>query len=269
MEDSKLNSFAAVLFSRTSLILTQPSHVMYIPLSNYLVAKSSLNLSTIPELYTLLHSSDVHYKEHRMFILNVLKDGMRSKEDFEVALRSMAFKLLMELYDSCLSDIETKILILNFLRNATKIQYGVKLLCSSYGLLSWLCQNVRSLSGEDVNTLLPFFVEIIGSVVRNKIDGDYVALFVVSHILDELLGFVTKEDLLLAILDCVSVVFVECPRFLNEIRLRKIIEHVGDKRCDYYLQYGSKFVDFQNGAMKTVESYVRKITLDYLELHCT
>lgn len=271
MDGTKLNSFAAIFFARASLVLTQPNHVMYVPLSNYLVAKSSLNLSTIPELYTLLHSSDVHFKEHRAFILSLLKDGMRSKEDFEVALRSMAFKLVMELYDSCLSDSEAKISILSFLRNATKIPYAVKLLCSGYGLLSWLGNNVVFLSDEEVTKLLPFFVDILRNVVAHKSevdDLDYVALFVLSHILDKFFCNITKENVLLAVLESVSLVFVECPRLLNETRLRKIIERVGDKKCDYYLQYGSRYAPIPDETTKDVRYYVTKLTLDYLKLHC-
>lgn len=271
MEDLKLNTFAAVFFARISLVLSEPGHVMYVPVSNYLVAKSYLNLSTIPELYTLLHSSDVHFKDHRSFILNILCDGIRSLEDFEVALRSMSFKLLMELYDSCVSDSDTKVLVLSFLRNATRLPYPAKLLCSSYGLLPWLSNNVTTLTGNEVSTLLPVLLEVVRNCVVNKADGvdvDYVASFIVSYVLDELMGGVTKESVLLAVLETVDLVFGECSRFLGEDRLRRIVEQVGDKRCEYHLQYGCKFVDNPCEGPKSVEYYVKKITLDFLRLNC-
>ncbi|KAJ8946552.1 hypothetical protein NQ314_008866 [Rhamnusium bicolor] len=57
LPDFKLNNFSAIYLARMALILTQPNHVMYIPLSQHLTAKSSLDFSTVPELYTFLHSS--------------------------------------------------------------------------------------------------------------------------------------------------------------------------------------------------------------------
>lgn len=269
LSNNKLNAFTAIFFARASLILTQPYHVMYIPLSNYLVAKSSLNFNTIPELYTLLHSNDVHFKEHRIFLLNVLKDGLKSKEDFEVALRSMAFKLVLELYDSCLSEDVAKILILNCLTNATKIPYAVDLLCSSYGLLPWLHHRVKFLTGDDINKLLPVFISILRNIVKNKtrtVDVDYVAC-IISHVLDEHLSVVTKESVLLSILDTVSTIFAETPQFLSEVRLKKLVKHVGDKKCDYYLKYDAKFIDVSEKQENSVNGYLRKITLDYLELN--
>lgn len=242
---------------------------MYVPLSNYLVAKSSLNFNAIPELYTLLHSNDVHFKEHRAFILNLLKDGVKTKEDFDVALRGMAFKLVMELYNSCLAEDATKVLILGFLRNTTRVSYAVKLLCSSYGLLSWLYQSLRTLvGGEDVNRFLLVFVDILRNVVKNLEDPneiDYVA-HIIAYILDRHLNFVTSQSLLLAVLDVVNLTFAKSSQFLDDARLKKVIEHVGDKKCGYYVQYGAQFVGVPQETENSVSSIVRKITLDYLKL---
>lgn len=240
--------------------------MMYIPLSNYLVAKSSLNLNAIPELYTLLHSNDVHFKEHRTFILNLLIDGMKTKNSFEVALRSMAFKLVMEFYNSCLADDASKILILNFLRNTTKIPYAVKLLCSSYGFLPWLYQNLQFLSGDHVNKFLSVIVDILRNILKNSDDVDCVTDSIV-YIVENYLNLITSESLLLIVLETVSLAFVKCSRFLNEELLRKITDHVGDKKCGYYMQYGVKFASVPEDTDKSVSYYLKKITLDYVKLN--
>lgn len=242
---------------------------MYVPLINYLVAKPSLNFNTIPELYTFLHSSDVNFKEHRSFILNILKDGLQRKEDFEVALRSMAFKLVLELYDSCLSEDATKLLILSILRSATRIPYAVDLLCSGYGLLTWLQHNVMFLVGDDVHKFLPVFLEILRNIIKNKterVDIDPV-IFIISYVLNRQLSGITNECLLTSIFETVSLIFSESSQFLNIDRLRKIVEHVNAKRCDYYLKYGAEFEIVSPETENNVEFFVRKITLDYLKLN--
>ena len=78
LDDFKINNFVGVYLARTALVLTQPTEVMYVPLSQYLGAKDALDFSTIPELYTLLHSPHVQSKEHKRFILEVVRDGLKT-----------------------------------------------------------------------------------------------------------------------------------------------------------------------------------------------
>lgn len=267
----KLNTFTAIFFARLSTILTQPYHVMFLPLSNYLVAKSALNFNAIPELYTLLHSNDIRYKEHRDYILEIIGDGLKTRDDFEVALRSMSFKLMMELYNSRLGDVTTtKRLILIALRNATRIPYAVQLLCSSYGLVGWLLRVAVAMGADDVITLLPTYVEILQNIIRNRTEGAAVDCdcisFVVCHILDELVSLVTSDGLLLAILETVALLFGQSGEFLTDVRIRRLVDCVGDKKCDYYLKYGAKFVQVPEKTENTISYYLTKITLDYLKL---
>lgn len=249
-----------------SLVLTQPGHAMYVPLSNYLLAKPSPNLATIPELYTFLHSPEVNFREHRLFMLRLLVDGMRTKEDLEVALKSAAFKLTMDFYGSSLADAEARALILGVLSRATQVENGVELLCSGYGLLSWVLWCVRLLDEDGVRLFLPGLVDVVFNVVGrvSLADVDYVASFIVAFVLDEFLWWVRKEDVLLRILKVVSVTFERCPKFLTERRLRNIVEHVGHKKCEYYLEYGCKYVPSVDQE-ESVAGYVTKITLDYIK----
>ncbi|CAG9865333.1 unnamed protein product [Phyllotreta striolata] len=127
LPDFKLNNFAAIYLARMALILTQPNHVMYLPLSQHLAAKASLDFSTVPELYTFLHSSEVNYKEHRTFTLELLRDGLRTEKDFSDFMRSMAFKLFSELYCSEVCDADGNIVAVG----PYKSFFGNWLCCSS------------------------------------------------------------------------------------------------------------------------------------------
>ncbi|KAJ3661628.1 hypothetical protein Zmor_006016 [Zophobas morio] len=112
LDDFKINNFVGVYLARTALVLTQPTEVMYVPLSQYLGAKDALDFSTIPELYTLLHSPHVQSKEHKRFILEVVRDGLKTAGNFTTLLRSMGFKLISELCSSTVCDPQTKLLVL-------------------------------------------------------------------------------------------------------------------------------------------------------------
>lgn len=262
LDDFKLNSFAAIFLARMSMVLTQPAHVMYVPLSQYLGAKSAPDFSSVPELYTLLHSSDINYKEHRTFSLEVLRDGMRTKKDFDVALRSMSFKLIMELFDSTLSDTDTKVLILDVFKSACKIEIAVKLLCSSYGMLSWLFGVIRNVNSENVNSLLPPVIDIILNILKTKLGNSFVDVMFVSLIIGYLVdNFLSLLKNRISILETIHIICESNELFLNETRLRSIINCTGNRRCEYMLDYGCKFVDKIDSSHEKDENfYVCKIT---------
>lgn len=58
----QLPCIIATFLARTSLILAQTHHAMYIPLQNFIIAKLSLNLNTVPEFFTFFHSSEVEFR---------------------------------------------------------------------------------------------------------------------------------------------------------------------------------------------------------------
>jgi len=58
----QLPCIITTFLARTSLILSQTHHAMYLPLQNFIIAKSSLNLNTIPEFFTFFHSSEVDFR---------------------------------------------------------------------------------------------------------------------------------------------------------------------------------------------------------------
>ncbi|XP_044755564.1 uncharacterized protein LOC123314371 isoform X2 [Coccinella septempunctata] len=141
MSDTEIpmNNFASIFLSRTALILSKPSYnqIMLPQLSHYLVAKDILDLSTIPELYTYLHSPDVHYKDHRQFIFEILKDGLIVENDFKIFSRSMSLKLLTELYSTRTCDRETRLSILDIFIALCRSRLGVELFCTHSSLLQF------------------------------------------------------------------------------------------------------------------------------------
>ncbi|KAF2902622.1 hypothetical protein ILUMI_03556, partial [Ignelater luminosus] len=219
LEDFKLNNFAAIFWAKMVLILTQPLHPLYVPMAQYLGARSSPDLSNVPELYTFLHSSDVNFKEMQTFILEILRDGLRRDSDFLVALHSMAFKLIMELFSSCIADLDTKILILSVFENACRLNMGRQLLCSSYGLISWLYEIVNIECNN--KRILPIVIRILRTILQDgndaKFSVDYNMLsLIIQNIIDKdlILNF-QKEDLS-HLLHVINAIFDVNKEFLTE-----------------------------------------------------
>lgn len=48
------------------------------------MAKECPDLTYVPELLELLHSTDVKFIEHRNFILEIMRDGLRDNNDLKV-----------------------------------------------------------------------------------------------------------------------------------------------------------------------------------------
>jgi hypothetical protein len=109
LKDVRLNCLVATFLARTSLIASQPLHPLYSPLHTFLMAKPALDLTTIPELLQLLHSSHMEYKAHRYWILENIRDGIKEEDDVDVALKYMLFKMLLDFYTCTLSDTKTKV----------------------------------------------------------------------------------------------------------------------------------------------------------------
>lgn len=268
IEDLKLNKFASIFLARMALVLTQPTHVMYVPLSQYLSAKSTLDFSTIPELYTLLHSPDVNFKEHRSFILEVLRDGLVSDEDFHIALRSVAFKLVMEQYTSVVTDIDAKILILQIIERATSLKEGCKFLCSNYGLLSWLYNVVIKLDKVDRKQFL-ISLKVILNIINCKDINLFIIVFLISQIIDNITKYSVSDEALLILLKILCHTFKTSSEWLSEDRLKVLTETVDCKQCGYILRYGGEYIkfDLDNLILEGMDSnyYIRYLTLSWLK----
>ncbi|KAJ9585856.1 hypothetical protein L9F63_020498 [Diploptera punctata] len=152
-ENPQLPSIITSFLARTSLILTETNHTMYISLQNFIIAKSSLDMNTVPEFFTFFHSSEVEYRVYRRWILQILCDGLRSEMDFQLSERCVVFKLLLGFYSSALCDADTKSQIMSVLESAVKIQTPTELLVTKNGLISWLYQAISVLGPNDIEVM--------------------------------------------------------------------------------------------------------------------
>lgn len=271
LPDYKLNNFAAIYLSRMALVLTQPNHIMYLPLSHHLLAKASLDFSTIPELYTFLHSSDVNFKEHRNFILEILRDGLRTEKDFMDFLRSMAFKLFSEFYSSSISDTDTKLLVLEVLKALSQIPLGVKMLTENHSLLSQIISDVgyiiQCYSKDKYN---PSFIDSVISIILGivKIINDknvyFLTLFVLKGIItNQFFNSLVKNSKKI-LFHSLFLVFDKYPSLFSPSLIEILLQKADDAFSSYMYKYGNQFVGMESTNITNENYYLRLLVKEYI-----
>lgn len=247
-----------------ALVLTHPNHVMYLPLSNHLLAKASLDFSTIPELYTFLHSSDVNYKEHRNFILELLRDGLRTEKDFIDFMRSMAFKLFSELYASSVSDIETKLLVLEVLQVVSKLPIAVKMLTQNHSLLAQVSLDLTKIvkgSRKDKysSSFIDRIIDIILAIIRVLEDQNinFMAFLMLKNIISDQYFCLLKKDNKKALFQCLFIIYTHDPSLFTEDLIKILLEKTEDALSWYLYKYGCQFVDVESIDISSENYYLR------------
>ncbi|KAG5865412.1 hypothetical protein JTB14_037773 [Gonioctena quinquepunctata] len=268
----KLNNFAAIYLAKMALILTQPNHIMYLPLSQHLTAKSALDFSTVPELYTFLHSSDINFKAHRSFILELLKDGLRTEKDLLDFMKSMAFKLFSELYSSSASDSETKLLIWDVVGVICRLPLGVKILCESGSFLTQLYDSVSEVLKHSSKDSCGVFIGKIAGVVLSvvRVMQDKHTNFMVYNIARVILSCKSftefVRDCAGAYFEIIHTVQSRFPEFFSKEFIGELLSKTDDSFSKYLFEYGCEFVSIDEGVQSTnVHIFLRRLTVNLMK----
>ncbi|XP_050298339.1 uncharacterized protein LOC126737471 isoform X2 [Anthonomus grandis grandis] len=256
LPDFKLNNFSGIFFARMATILTNPKHIMYTALSSYLTAKQNLDLSTCPELYTLLFSPDVNHKEHRNFILEVLRDGMKGEKDFLDLLKSMGYKMFSELLNSCLCDSEGRLLIFEVLKKICLLPLGVKILTENY---SFLCQIEHLTQSESNNHVLGHILSIYFHIliVRTDTYSNRTIFDIVETVFDSCIFSQLKDKHVEDIFRIFYTIYQNDSSIIldKEAFVSKLTSKVNDRFCNYLRQYGCAFINENSKEINVSDSY--------------
>ncbi|XP_059475796.1 nucleolar pre-ribosomal-associated protein 1 [Neocloeon triangulifer] len=166
--DLQLAPVIALFLARSSQVISNPEHDLYTILNKFLLAKSSIDTSTLPEFLRLLHSSVPGHKTQRQWMLNLMKDGMRTQKDFDLFFSSFAFKILSCLYNSPLSDPKSKIDVLQVIAAVAKIPGASKRLLSSSGLMSWIAGAIVSLPPAATSDIAENLITLLQNIWENS-----------------------------------------------------------------------------------------------------
>ncbi|KAI8508316.1 nucleolar pre-ribosomal-associated protein 1 [Branchiostoma belcheri] len=141
-------NIVTLFLARTSQLLLQPEEHMYPLVCRYLLVRPDLDLKAIPEFHILFFSTSMEFKTERSWILTLLVDGLRDRQDFLLYQSKSVFSIALTFYESPLSDEHSKALVMSLLEKACCIKEAAESLCQKHGLLSWLHALVISRKGE-------------------------------------------------------------------------------------------------------------------------
>ncbi|XP_061398679.1 uncharacterized protein LOC133334399 [Musca vetustissima] len=136
---------AGLFVSKTFNLTTDPTHLLYKQLTMYLRLKSSFNFQCIPEFNVLFFSPEVEHEQFRKFIVEVIRNGVKSSSDLFLLVSTNTFKVLMGFYGSTMSTLELNLLILSVFSTCVKIPASSKIMIEHIGILPWLCSIVSSI----------------------------------------------------------------------------------------------------------------------------
>ncbi|XP_063243616.1 uncharacterized protein LOC134542936 [Bacillus rossius redtenbacheri] len=137
-EVPQLPSVVTLHLAHATRLISNPSSPLGAALHNYVCLRPALRLDDVPDFLRLFHSRDVHHREHRRFILELLQHGIRREADFHLMRNAFVYKMLMTFYSSVLADDSCKVLILQVLQSTAQLPAAAAALVSSHGLLPWL-----------------------------------------------------------------------------------------------------------------------------------
>lgn len=166
-EDSSVNlrlpAISAVYLAKSVFVMMHPLDPLFKPVNYFVIGKMSINFTVIPDFLDMFHNSDISYVDRRIWILEVIRDGIKSFTDVKVLLKSVAFKILLDFYNSSLAKDDVKILILEILNACILIPKVGKILREGYGLLSWLSHTCKN-SNKEKTMLNSMLIKIIANL---------------------------------------------------------------------------------------------------------
>ncbi|XP_052811297.1 nucleolar pre-ribosomal-associated protein 1-like [Mya arenaria] len=148
--NTKLASIITQFLARAVTLMLKPDEHMYMIMNSFLLLKPRLDTQNIPEFFKLFNSSALQHREERQWILSLMVDGLRETADYRIFEKRFAFKMLLGVFDSCLSDYSMQLQIVNLLTRACAERSVAKDLCNNHGFLVWLANTANNLITEKV-----------------------------------------------------------------------------------------------------------------------
>lgn len=134
----RLSMFSTLFIGHTTNILPSALDDLFPLLSNYFVVKPVFDFSVVPEFLNMFYSGDIKSSRYRLFALHLLKDGMKTIEDFLFIFKTPILKSVLACFGSNLSDTETDLAILEIVKSMTHLPLATDVIIVKFGLLSWL-----------------------------------------------------------------------------------------------------------------------------------
>ncbi|XP_011192333.2 uncharacterized protein Urb1_0 [Zeugodacus cucurbitae] len=124
--------------AKTFNLTTDATHLLYKQLTMYLRLKSTFNFQCVPEFNVLFYSPEIEHQAFRQFIVEVIRNGLKSGSDLFLLVTTNTFKVLQGFYGSAMSTLDMNLLIISVFSTCAKIPASSKVMIEHVGLLPWL-----------------------------------------------------------------------------------------------------------------------------------
>lgn len=129
---------SGLFLAKTINLTIDPTHTLYKQLTMFLRLKESFNFLCVPEFNVLFHSPEVQHHTFRQFIVEIIRNGVRSSSDLFLLVTTSTFKALMGFYASSMATLDINLQILSVLSTCVKIPGSSKIMIEHVGIIPWL-----------------------------------------------------------------------------------------------------------------------------------
>ncbi|CAB3230253.1 unnamed protein product [Arctia plantaginis] len=220
VKNPRLPSIDALYLARALTISTAPFDPLYKPVNNFLIAKQFVDLTLVPDFLSLFHDSDVESADRRLWILEVIKDGVKTMTDINVIFKTMCLKMIMDFYSSVLSDRRSKENILSALSSIVSVHRAFEILVEGHGVISWLHCIVRQTHDK-------YLVKCIFGLIKNMVYSTMVGAFsrnitAKNAQVNEFIELRTNKDVEQELL----LIHYDLLRHIDEMDLEDIVDYI-------------------------------------------
>jgi hypothetical protein len=128
----------AAFVAQGLVITAQPHHAQYKALNSFVLTRAFFDFEDVPMFFTCFHSGSSAQRGDRLWILALLRQGMRTGVDAELCAGRHVLELILGFHDSHLADPQAKRACMGVLIRAGGVSQGANSLIRRHGILQWI-----------------------------------------------------------------------------------------------------------------------------------
>ncbi|XP_069744854.1 nucleolar pre-ribosomal-associated protein 1 isoform X2 [Narcine bancroftii] len=134
----RLTFCLAFYIAKVAQQMFKPEEHMYMRVNRFLLTHQYLNLKKVPGFFKLFYSFDMEHKIEREWILDLLINGLKDKDCFELCDQQKIIHVLLSFFNSPLCDETAEHQIIQILLRAAHITRAAYQLISIHNILTWI-----------------------------------------------------------------------------------------------------------------------------------
>ena len=146
-------SSSAALAAEGMLSSLYPESDTFMPLQKQMNRRAALDLSGLPLFLPMLNSGDVEAKQHRLWILRLLRASLKDDVDATIFRKTFAIEVIMSHYSATLAESFARFLMLDMVARACVVLPAARPLVEGGGLISWLASVTRAACVNDKHAI--------------------------------------------------------------------------------------------------------------------